>query len=174
MFPDIPRLYEPNNLLRLFTGTGMGLVLASALYPAFTSTVYRKIDQSPALPGLGAFLGMSAGALVLAGLALTNIIWILYPLALISSAGVFVLLGMVYSMVVMMIFRLDNRYDRLSQAVFPLVAGLGVAILQIAIFDIRSVHSYRYLGGISFWIIMVMQRNTGGCVYRADRMRWIY
>ena len=29
-------LYEPNNTLRLLTGTGMGLAIAAAIYPAFT------------------------------------------------------------------------------------------------------------------------------------------
>ena len=129
-------LYEPNNIIRLMTGTGMGLVIAAALFPAFTSTIYRQIDQRPALPNLGAFFGMSAVALSIAGLVLTEIGWLLYLLALISSAGVLVLLGMVYTMIILMLFRIENRYEHLSQAAFPILSGLMVAILQIAIFDL--------------------------------------
>lgn len=134
-FPNLPVLYEPSNALRVLTGTGMGLAMAAALYPAFNSTLYRQADPRPALPGSLSILGMCASALTVAGLSLTHSNIVLYPLALISSAGVLVLLGMVYSMVLLMIFRLDNRYERLSQAIFPLLAGVAVAILQIAVFD---------------------------------------
>lgn len=135
-FPNMPLLYEPNNLLRLITGTGMGLVISAALYPAFISTLYRQYDCSPALPGLKTLSGMVASALVVSGLALTHADWVLYLLALISSAGVLVLLAMIYTIVILMALRLDNRYERLSQAIFPILAALSIAILQIAMMDI--------------------------------------
>jgi uncharacterized membrane protein len=134
-FPGLPLLYEPNNVLRLLTGTGMGLVIAAAIYPAFTSTIYRQYDPAPAIPGLKLFFGMTMVAYAVSGLVLTNMIWILYPLALISSLGVLVLLTMVYTMVLLMIFRQENHYDRMSQAVFPMLAALGVVLIQIGLFD---------------------------------------
>ena len=135
-FPNMMLLYEPNNVLRLLTGTGMGLVISAALYPAFVSTVYRQYDRSPALPGLKVLIGMAVFALAISSLALTNLDWVLYPLALISSAGILVLLTTIYTIVLLMAFRLDNRYDRLSQVIFPVLAALCIAILQIAIMDI--------------------------------------
>jgi uncharacterized membrane protein len=135
-FPNMPLLYEPNNVLRLMTGTGMGLVISAALYPAFTSTLYRQYDRSSALPGLKALSGMGISALVVSGLVLTHVDWVLYPLALISSAGVLVLLATIYTIVILMALRRDNHYERLSQAIFPILAALSIAILQIAIMDV--------------------------------------
>ena len=40
----IPNLYIPNNTLRLFTGSGMGIALASILYPAFNQSVWKLSD----------------------------------------------------------------------------------------------------------------------------------
>jgi hypothetical protein len=36
-FPQAPVLYEPQNLLRLLTGTGIGLGIAAVLLPTFQS-----------------------------------------------------------------------------------------------------------------------------------------
>jgi hypothetical protein len=61
---------------------------------------------------------------------------LLYPLALISAAGVLILLTLVYSMVWMLLLKKENLNNTLSQMVMFLVAGFGTAILQIALMDI--------------------------------------
>ena len=45
----IPNLYIPNNTLRLFTGSGMGIALAAVLYPVINQTLWRELDDRPAL-----------------------------------------------------------------------------------------------------------------------------
>ena len=48
-FDKIPNLYIPNNTLRLFTGSGMGIALASILYPAFNQSVWVNSVRERAL-----------------------------------------------------------------------------------------------------------------------------
>jgi uncharacterized membrane protein len=136
LFPNAPRAYETNNTIRLVTGTGMGLAIAILLYPAFNSTVWRSIDRRPAFTNFFSF-----GILVIIAISLDYLVLFenpifLYPLSLISTAGVLVILSMVYMMLLMMIFKAENRYNHFSQTIYALVGGLTVALLQIGILDL--------------------------------------
>jgi uncharacterized membrane protein len=135
LLPGIPRLYEPNNILRLITGTGMGLVIAAALTPVFNQTVWKNIDLHPLLAGRS-FVGLVLFAVLVDALVLTENAFILYPAAIISAFGVILILTMVYCMVWIMLLRHDNRYDTLRQLALPLVIGFGVTLLQIATLDV--------------------------------------
>ena len=135
-FPNLPRLYEPNNTLRLLTGTGVGLLIGAALYPAFNSTVWRNPDPRPALGNLVSIGGLILLALGLDGLLLLDIPWILYPFAILSALATLTLLGMVYTIVVLMLVRQENRAERIHQLALPIVGGLGIVLLQIAVFDL--------------------------------------
>jgi uncharacterized membrane protein len=134
-FPGAPGLYEPNNTFRLLTGTGMGLAIAVVLYPAFNATVWRMIDPRPALYNLSSFVILVMLVLSLNLLILLNNPLILYPLSIISAAGVVVLLTMVYTMILLMVFKAENRYNQFSQTVYALLGGLTVAIIQIGLLD---------------------------------------
>jgi uncharacterized membrane protein len=134
LLPAFPRLYEPNNTLRLFTGTGMGLVIAVALVPVFNQTIWTKINSNPVLT-VRSFIGLVFLAILIDLLVLTENPLVLYPFAIISSLGVLLILTMVYSMVWVMVLRRDNRYDNLLQLAMPLLAGFGVTLLQIALLD---------------------------------------
>lgn len=84
---NIPNLYIPNNTLRLFTGSGMGIALASILYPAFNNSAWKNHNPAPALDWkkLGALIGI---ILILDLLILTEHPAILYPIAIVSVLGV--------------------------------------------------------------------------------------
>lgn len=136
LVPGFPTLYEPNNSLRLISGTGMGLVIAALLLPAFNEVVWRNWDPRPAV---GEF--RSLGWLLLLGAILDLVVLserpqILYPLALISAAGVVVLLTMIYSMLWLMILKRENQYQHMREMFFPVIAGFSVALFQIALLDL--------------------------------------
>ena len=129
-------LYPPNNTLRLFTGTGMGLVIASALAPAFNQTIWRDAPDAPVISGVKSFLGMVGLGVLVDLLVLSGNPWVLYPLALLSAAGVLVVLTILYTMVVVMAARKENIYNRVKELFFPLAAGFGIGLTQIVIIDI--------------------------------------
>lgn len=133
-------IYEPHNNLRLLTGTMVGLGISVMLFPAFNQTIWKRYDSRPVL-GVKEFVVLLVLAVILDLLVLTEESTILYPLSLVSAGGVLVLLTLVYSMVWIMLFRLENRFDHLGQLVFPLLAGLCVALLQILVLD-----------GFRFWL----------------------
>jgi len=132
---NIPNLYIPNNILRLLTGSGMGLVISAAMFPAYNQTIWKEQDSRPALGGLKDLSMLMVITLIIDLLVLTDNIFVLVPLAIVSTAGVLVLLTMIYSILWLMLFRQENKFEKISQSWLALLAGLTLGILQIALID---------------------------------------
>jgi uncharacterized membrane protein len=135
LLSQIPNLYIPNNILRLFTGSGMGIALAAVLYPVVNQTIWREQDDRPALEwkSFGVLIGL---IIIINLLILTDSPIVLYPIAYISSLGTLSLLVIVFAILWMMIMRQDNTFDHPRQLWLPLLAGLTLALLMILSIDL--------------------------------------
>jgi uncharacterized membrane protein len=144
--PQIPNIYVPNNTLRLLTGSGMGLAIASVLYPVVNQTLWRDADERPALTWkeFGGLLGIIL--LVDLGILSENPI-VLYPIAFLSVLGVLALLTTVFSMVWVIIMRQENAFETLKQLWMPVTAGLTLAFLMISVIDLLRLQLTGTWGG---------------------------
>ncbi len=134
-FDNIPNLYIPNNTLRLFTGSGMGIALASILYPAFSQSTWRVDDPSPALTWKK--LGILTSLVIIVNLLiLTDSVIILLPIAFLSVLGVLSLLILVFSMAWLLIMHQENIFDSLTQMWLPFLAGTTLTFLMITAIDL--------------------------------------
>lgn len=136
LYPATPHLYPASNLLRLITGTLMGICLSTLVYSGFNQTAWRDWKAVPALRSFGD-LGL---LLLLAGLVdgaiLTENPLLLYPLALLSSLGVVTFLTLVYTMVLLMVLRRENRAGSWQDLWMPMAGGAMLAIGQVALLDL--------------------------------------
>jgi hypothetical protein len=135
LIPGAPGLYEPKNILRLFTGVGMGLSMSAILVPAFNQTVWKTYDHRPVFTSLRPYVEILVLGFGIGALFLTYNSLILYPLALISAAGVLLVLMAVYALIWLMVFKKDNFAENWTELFIPLSAGLLTAIIQIATVD---------------------------------------
>lgn len=132
---NIPNLYIPNNILRLFTGSGMGIALAAMLYPVVNQTLWRTLDDRPALEWRS--FGMLIGMIVIVNLLiLTDSLIVLYPIAYLSALGTLSLLVIVFAILWVMIMKQDNTLDQVHQLWLPLTAGLTLALLMVLSIDL--------------------------------------
>lgn len=131
----IPNLYIPNNILRLFTGSGMGIALGAVLYPVVQQTLWRQIDERPALEWKS-FGILTAIVLVVNLLVLTDSLVVLYPVAILSALGTLGLLTMVFTILWMIIMRLENSFEHWPQLWLSASAGLTLALLLILGIDL--------------------------------------
>lgn len=132
---QIPNLYTPNSTLRLFTGSGMGIALASVLFPVINQTIWKEADNRPALEWKN-FGILVALIVVINFLILTDSPLVLYPIAYISALGTLSLLVLVFMILWMIMMRQDNTFDTLRQLWFPLASGLTLALLLILSIDL--------------------------------------
>ncbi|MFN3742175.1 MAG: DUF2085 domain-containing protein [Anaerolineales bacterium] len=143
---SIPNLYTPNNTLRLFTGSGMGLAMALVLYPVLQQTLWRQVDSRPALSRRA--IAILLGGVYLLDLAiLTEHPLILYPIAIISPLGALSLLVIVFGMLWVMVMREENTFEHVRQLWLPLLAGLTLAFLLIGGIDLLRFHLTGTWGG---------------------------
>ena len=149
-FANLPNLYTTDNVTRVFTGSGMGIAMASVLYPLYNQSIWRKPVEAPVLDWRK--FGLLVGVILLLDLAmLTESPWILYPVAILSTLGVLALLTMVFSIVWIMIMREDNVFDRIPQLWLPAMAGLTLAfllILGIDLFRFALTHTWQGFPGL--------------------------
>lgn len=134
-FPLAPGLYEPHNILRLLTGTGVGLGIGSVLVPVVHQTLWQSYDRRPAMEGWRQFLPLLGLAGLLDLAIVSEIPALLYPLAVLSGISILLILSFVYTIVWVMISKRDNRYQNLRDLWVPAVAGFMTALLQIAVLD---------------------------------------
>jgi uncharacterized membrane protein len=135
LIPGLPTLYQPQNWLRLLTGTGMGIGIAVMLLPAFNQTVWRDWQSGAAVNGMRSLAILVALAALLNLILLSENPLILYPLAILSALGVLLELTLVYTMIASMLLRIENRFQRLGEMILPLMGGFGLALAQIAFLD---------------------------------------
>jgi uncharacterized membrane protein len=150
ILPQIPNIYIPNKTLRLLTGSGMGLVIAAMLFPAFNQSIWTDYDEKRSgLPGWKAFGLLLGIQICLDLLVLTDSPLVLYPLAVIGVLSIWLLLTMVYTIVWVMITGQDNKYTKLRQLWLPLLAGLTITIIQTAAIDMLRFWFTGTWGGFS-------------------------
>ena len=138
LFPGLPHLYEPHNLLRLITGTLEGLAISALLLPVFNVTLWKPVGplegtdaQEPSITGWPdlAWL-LLGGALVI---AIVSSAWdpLLYPLALVSGLMIVGLVGAINGML-LIVLRRAGPAQRWSQAIVPLLGGVALAMIELS------------------------------------------
>lgn len=134
-FPQAPALYTPSNLLRLATGSGLGLLVSVIFLPLFHQYFWTQPDPRPALANYRqVFLLLLLVGLVSTAMYL-QIPGLITVLAVLSAATVWLVLGMCYSLLWMTIFHRENSFDTLKSGWVILTAGFTTALLQIGAVD---------------------------------------
>jgi len=131
----IPNLYTPNNILRLFTGSGMGIALGAVLFPVVNQTLWRTIDDRPTLEwkSLGILVAIIAAINLL---ILTDSPIVLYPIAYISALGTLSLLVTVFMILWIIIMKQDNAFESPRQLWLAFASGLTLALILILSIDL--------------------------------------
>lgn len=130
-FPDAPHLYEPNNLLRLVTGTLEGLAIAAFMIPLLNLGLWARPDNARVIGSWADLAWMMAGGAAVIGLVTSGWPPLLYPLAVLSGAAVACLLGLLNALGVLIVLRRDSRAREWREVIGPLLAGLALAVVEL-------------------------------------------
>lgn len=134
-FPISP-LYPPSNLLRLSTGLLMGVVLANLLLPLWNQTLWKQSNPRPVLQSWRQLALLMVCELILGALVWLDIPILYYPIAILSTGTVIVILGMVYTLLWSIILNKENTLDKLKDGITFYLLGVICALLQIGLMDL--------------------------------------
>jgi uncharacterized membrane protein len=135
LFPRFPHVYEPQNWLRLTTGTFLGMAMAAVFLPAVNQSLWKSPSPEPVIRSARELVLYFLPAPLLIALALTENTIILYPLAVLSTAGILFLLTGVYTALLLMLFRRESLAETRAEAWPWMAAGLALGLLQIYAID---------------------------------------
>lgn len=132
-FPGFAQGYQPSNLFRLITGTGVGLGIGAILTPLFNQTAWADwINRSFFEKWYSFPILLLLAALMVAGVYSQHPV-ILLPAMVISGLSVVFLLSSLHSVLALMLTRRSNLQLTWRQMMLPLLIGLNVAFVQILV-----------------------------------------
>ena len=136
LIPEVPYLYEPNNTLRLITGSMIGVSLMTMIYPPFQQLAWRDWKEQSVIPGWKAFAALALVVAIINLLVLTEQPLVLYPLAILSGLGVLLLLTLAYALIALQILKRESAAENYRALFLPVAMGFGLALLQVGAIDI--------------------------------------
>jgi hypothetical protein len=141
--PGVPYLYEPLLQLRLATGLLCGIAFAGILAPVVNYSLWRQDDNRPIIENGKQF----AGTLIIVALlfVMNELRWgiWLYPMAIVTSASVPILVGLINMVFVVSLFRKEGAAVTWRDALNPFAAGVLLALLELGLLSLMR---YAVLG----------------------------
>ena len=131
LFERMPTLYTPQNWLRATTGSLNGIALSLIVFPVFNFTLWKHPQPVRPLKNAWQLLPMLAVAAVTIWVLQSEPSWLLYPMALLSAAGVLWMLILVNTMILLILFRRDSQAETWRDALLPLLGGLVTALMEL-------------------------------------------
>jgi uncharacterized membrane protein len=128
-------VYQPSNSLRLFSGLGMGIAVSAVYYPLMGQTIWKEFSLSRSLEGVREWAIVLGGGALIGFLVLLDNPLLSYYLILLSTAGLLTLLTLLYTVIWILITRMENSFQKTHDLGWWMVAGFGSALLQIALID---------------------------------------
>jgi uncharacterized membrane protein len=129
----LPHLYQPHNLLRLATGLATGLALAAVTLPILNYLFWRESNEQRSVESWSGLLLLLPG-LVLSFFAVASQSWIvLYPVALLSTAGLLSVVSGINLMIIVAVSKRDQAFERYREILpfFSLALLLAIGELLV-------------------------------------------
>jgi hypothetical protein len=141
--PMIPYLYEPRLQLRLATGFLTGIAFAGILTPVVNFSLWRVDDNRPIIENWKQVLVALAISAVLFIANESRLGILLYPFALITSASVPILVGLINMVFVVSLFRKEGLAVTWFDALNPFAAGVFLGLIELGVLSLMR---YAVLG----------------------------
>jgi hypothetical protein len=133
LIPGAPYLYEPRNWLRMTTGMLNGLALVIFVLPIFNFTLWRAPTRQPVIRNLWELLAILPLVALVVLATQAEIDLLLYPLAMVSSLGVVMMLVIINAMLSAVVLGREGYAGSWQQALVPLAVGSALAVLLLAV-----------------------------------------
>lgn len=136
LFPGLPHLYEPTNLLRVTTGGLQGVALIALTLPFFNITLWAEPTPEPTVGRWRELALLIALVALIAALVSSEQPALLYPLALASVSGTLIMLIIVNTMLLAIILRREGQARTWRDALPLLAAALGLATIELLVINL--------------------------------------
>jgi hypothetical protein len=133
--PVIPYLYHPLLQLRLGTGFLTGIAFAGILVPVINFSLWRGNDVRPIMVARDVLAGLVISAILYA-INETHWGFFFYPLAIITSASVPILVGLINMVFVLSLFRKEGAAESWFAALNPFAAGVFFSLIELGFLSV--------------------------------------
>lgn len=128
-----PHLYHPQNPLRLISGLGAGVAMVAFITPVTNGLLWRWEDTRPSFKSFGQ-LALVAPLLLVAFLAVSSqLAWLLYPIALLSSFGLLLALTSVNLVFLICFTPFIGRFERWRQVLPIFTLAIALAVIELTL-----------------------------------------
>jgi hypothetical protein len=134
--PAIPYLYEPQLQLRLGTGLLTGIAFAGILAPVINYSLWRQDDPRPIIENGKQFAGALGVAAIVYLINESRLGIFLYPFAIITSASVPILIGLINMVFVLALLRREGTATTWFEALNPFAVGVALALIELGILSL--------------------------------------
>src|SRR5437660_5746226 len=128
---SLPHLYQPHNLLRLGTGLVTGLAMGIFTHPILNRLFWRQYNQQRNLAPWKALFPFLPALLICFFAVASQSAYVLYPLALLSSAGLLLAMSNVNLIFIIALSKRDETFERYRELLpfFSLAVVLAIGEL---------------------------------------------